>query len=93
MFILITNGVVVQKQPNAQSGFIEAPDTVVCGMLDNGDGTFSNPPPVPVSPLQLIQQLENEMTPRRLREHLDGTEQAGWWDAQTALINAERAKL
>jgi hypothetical protein len=40
-----------------------------------------------------INRLEAEMTPRRLREHLDGTETGGWWMAQNALINAERSKL
>ena len=40
-----------------------------------------------------INRLEAEMTPRRLREHLDGTEIGGWWTAQNALINAERSKL
>ena len=40
-----------------------------------------------------INRLEAEMTPRRLREHLDGTEVDGWWTAQNALINAERSKL
>ena len=40
-----------------------------------------------------IFRLEAAMTPRRLREHLDGTEVDGWWTAQNALINAERSKL
>jgi len=32
------NGVVIQSQPNAQEGFIEAPDSVIAGMVRVGDG-------------------------------------------------------
>ena len=31
------NNIVIQSQPNAQDGFIEAPDSVVCGMVKVGD--------------------------------------------------------
>lgn len=44
-YVLIVDGVVVQKQPYLQAGFVEAPDDVVCGMLHAG-GEYSNPPPV-----------------------------------------------
>ena len=41
-----------------------------------------------------INRLETQMTPRRLREHMAGTETpVNWWSDQTALINAERNKL
>ena len=46
-FVKIKNGVVVQKQPYAEKGFIEAPDHVICGQIANADGTYSNPPPQP----------------------------------------------
>jgi len=36
-FVKIEDGVVVQKQPNEQEGFIEAPDNVCCGMLYDGE--------------------------------------------------------
>ena len=48
---------------------------------------------VTTTAIQAIVTLEAAMTPRRLREHLDGTETGGWWTAQNALINAERSKL
>ena len=42
-YALIINSTVTQTQPNAENGFIEVPSNVVCGMIDNGDGSFSNP--------------------------------------------------
>lgn len=44
-FVLIADGVVVQKQPYSQEGFVEAPDDVVCGMLS--DGKVFSPPELP----------------------------------------------
>lgn len=41
----IVGGVIVQKQPQQEDGFIEIPANAVCGQVDNGDGTFSNPVP------------------------------------------------
>lgn len=35
-YVLISDGVVVQKQPDEQDGFIEAPEEVVCGWLYDG---------------------------------------------------------
>ena len=47
-YLLIESGVVVQKQPNPQDGFIAASDGVVCGMLYNSEtGEFTAPEPVP----------------------------------------------
>lgn len=45
-YFLIEDGVVVQKQPNEGQGFIEGPDSVVCGFLFDGE-TFSAPPTLP----------------------------------------------
>ena len=39
----ITEGAVVQTQPYAGTGLVEVPDGTICGMVDNGDGTFSAP--------------------------------------------------
>lgn len=36
-YVLIKDGVVIQKQPYFQEGFIEAPNTVVCGFLYDGE--------------------------------------------------------
>lgn len=49
-YVKIENGVVVQKQPYFEEGFIEAPEWVVCGMLF--DGTNYTNPPVVVPPPQ-----------------------------------------
>lgn len=58
-YVLIENGVVIQKQPYAQEGFIQAPDNVVCGMLFDGE-EYTNPPPTeppaPVYPTETVMQ-------------------------------------
>lgn len=36
-FIKIENGVIVQKQPYAEDGFVEAPEDVVCGYIHDGE--------------------------------------------------------
>lgn len=43
--LLNKDGVIIQKQPNAQKGFIKAPDDVVCGMIKKGK-VFVAPEPV-----------------------------------------------
>ena len=40
---LDTNKIVIQIQPNKETGFIEVDDSVVCGMIQNADLTFRNP--------------------------------------------------
>ena len=37
------DNVIIQKQPNFESGFIEAPDNVICGMIKQSDGSFKKP--------------------------------------------------
>lgn len=39
----LTNNIVVQVQLNEGESFIECPDSVVCGMINN-DGNYENPP-------------------------------------------------
>lgn len=46
-YALIQEGAVIQTQPNDQDGFIEVPNSVIPGMIDNGDDTFSPPPKTP----------------------------------------------
>jgi hypothetical protein len=48
-FVLIQDGVVVQKQQSPDEGFIEAPDDVVCGYFCT-DGEFTAPELVPSIP-------------------------------------------
>lgn len=59
-YVLVENSEVVQKQPYAQEGFIEAPDYVVCGWTYDGE-TFE--PPVIVEPPPILPPL----TRRQLR--------------------------
>ena len=61
-FVQIIDGVVVQKQPTQADGFIEVDDSVVCGMLFDGE-SFSLPEPMQinystVSRLKLKRKLE-----------------------------------
>ena len=79
-YVLIENGVVIQKQPNEELGFIEASSDVICGMLF--DGTNYTIPPVPV-----------EVVMARIRAKRDNLlAETDWWgasdqtmtDAQTA---------
>ena len=44
-YVLVKDGVVVQKQPYHEPGFIEADNSVVCGFLY--DGTNFTAPPIP----------------------------------------------
>jgi len=54
----IVSGAVEQVQPYAESGFTEVPDGTIPGMLDNGDGTFSNPPPDPAPVPQSVTRFQ-----------------------------------
>lgn len=52
-YVKITDGVIVQKQPYPEDGFVEATDAVVCGMLFDGQEftTPDTPEPVPLTKL------------------------------------------
>lgn len=56
-YALIENNIVMQTQPNYQTGFVEVPDSVIVGMIDNGDGTFSNPPPTPLTKQESVDAI------------------------------------
>jgi hypothetical protein len=61
-YVLIQDGVVVQKQQSPQEGFIEAPDSVVCGFLHDGSEFTAPdqpdpPPPVLVPSIYAVAQL------------------------------------
>lgn len=45
-YVKIESGVVVQRQPYPEAGFIEAPEGVVCGWLWDGE-VFTPAPPAP----------------------------------------------
>jgi hypothetical protein len=58
-YVLIESGVVVQKQPSPQDGFIQAFDNVVCGMLydaETGEFTTPEPPPTPIPQVVTMRQ-------------------------------------
>lgn len=55
-YVKTENGVVVQRQPYAQIGFIEAPENVVCGWL--WDGEQFTPPAVDLSGLKREKNAE-----------------------------------
>jgi hypothetical protein len=43
-FIKIENGTVVQKQTYHEDGFVEVPDHVECGMIQDGSEFIASPP-------------------------------------------------
>ena len=55
-FILMQDGIVVQKQPYPQEGFVEVTNDVVCGMVLQ-DGIFVNPPPSEPSAPEMQRQV------------------------------------
>jgi hypothetical protein len=57
MFILLVNNVVMQKQPNAQDGFVWTDKDVVCGQIEK-DGVFSNPKPKGLTPKEKSNALK-----------------------------------
>ena len=56
-FVKIEAGVVVQKQPYPDPGFIEAPDDVVCGFLFDGE-TYAAPLATAPSPYQPLKPYQ-----------------------------------
>ena len=79
-YVKVIDGVVAQKQPNAQAGFIEAPDWVVCGMLQQ-DGTFVNPPPVPPTPEEIKAEME-----AGIDQYIDSVAQAKGYDNRLTCV-------
>ena len=44
-FVKVRDKIVIYKSPhNDEEGLIEVPDNIYCGMIQNDDGSFSNPP-------------------------------------------------
>lgn len=65
-YVKVIDGVVVQKQPNAQEGFIQAPDDVVCGWLY--DGTTYTAPVIPGPTEAELQEELRSIRDRMLKE-------------------------
>ena len=74
-YALITDGIVSQIQPNKQDGFIKVDDSVVCGMIKEGDN-FTLPNPTVKSIQQQVDDLESSVTTRNILDSLDGDEYA-----------------
>ena len=49
-YVKVEGGIVVQRQPYHEAGFVEAPEGVVCGYLWDGEVFTPPPPPPPVVP-------------------------------------------
>ena len=56
-YVKIENGIVVHKTYEVDDNLVNVPDSVCCGMIQNADGTFSNPP---VSTEELISRLREQ---------------------------------
>ena len=70
MYILLVNNVVVQKQPNAQKGFVWTDKDVVCGQIKDGSN-FVNPQPI-VIPLTSEQVRDNALAAIDSYDYGDG---------------------
>lgn len=81
-FVKIENGIVVQKQPNAQDGFIAAPDMVVCGQIRQEDGSFTDPPP----PDETVKRQYEVAVQGKMD---DAAKLAGYDDIKTAVTYAD----
>lgn len=79
-YVLIFDGVIVQKQPNDQAGFVEAPDWVVCGMRKVGDEYIAP------SPALTVQDFH-----KALYDHFDAVAMQDRWDNRITYI--QRASL
>ncbi|WP_295855908.1 DUF4376 domain-containing protein [uncultured Xylophilus sp.] len=71
-YVLIEAGVVIQRQPNTEEGFVEAPDAVICGWVWNG--SEFTPPPLP------------ELTLPELQAALAAAATARRWEVETGGI-------
>lgn len=73
-------GVVLQKQPYSEEGFIEAPDYVVAGMVRQEDGSYSAPesPEAPRPVPQVVSRAKGKAA-LVIRGH---------WDAVAAFVDA-----
>ena len=73
-YAIIENNIVVFRSEQNRDGLIEIPDDVCCGMIQNNNGTFSNPP----------KQFDNEMVKLRAKRNqlLQQTDWMGNSDVQ-----------
>lgn len=76
VFVKIEDGIVVQKQPYAEGGFVEAPDEVVCGFVFDGED-FTPPPPVVPSLEDVIATKLAELDDFRWQQEIGGAEFRG----------------
>jgi len=84
-YVKIIDGVVAQKQPYEAPGFIEAPNSIVCGMLFDG-GVFSSPDINPVVDAAVI-------TPRQARLALHGAGLLDTVESELAKPENKAAKI
>lgn len=73
-FIKNENGVVVLKVLSDEEGLIEAPNYVVCGMVEDGNGGYVNPPPTLPTSLEAWEQemrLSDAALPRWAEDIID----------------------
>lgn len=57
----IENNIIIQIQPNKEDGFVKVDENVVCGMIQNEDGSFSNPI------IEVVQVIPQIVTMRQAR--------------------------
>jgi len=74
--LLDDNNVVAQKKYSYENGFIEVSDDICCGMVQQSDGSFINPPQTNADKLQLLRDARNLL--------LENTD---WWAVQDRVMS------
>jgi len=86
----IKDSVVVSIMTRYTDGRILVPDEVVCGMIQNPNGTFSNPVPTQEQLMDRVRFQRNQLlasTDWRMTTDYPYSDQAEWASYRTALRN------
>ncbi len=89
-YVKIENNVVVYKTYEIDEALVYVPDSVCCGMIQNADGTFSNPTISTEELMDRLRQQRNQLlteTDWRMVSDYPGANQTEWQTYRQALRN------
>ena len=87
-YVKIENNVVVYKTYEIDEALVYAPDSVCCGMIQNADGTFSNPTISTEKLMDRLREQRNQLlaqTDWRMVSDYPGANQTEWQTYRQAL--------
>ena len=87
-YVKIENNVVVYKTYEIDETLVYAPDSVCCGMIQNADGTFSNPTISTEKLMDRLRQQRNHLLQQsdwRMVADYPGSNQTEWQTYRQAL--------